>query len=57
MLQPNNYLNQEALKQWDEKHLEEYTLYLEQQLANLAVYYAQVRLEWGRREDETRKNM
>ena len=53
MLQPNNYLNQEALKQWDDKHLEQYTLYLEQQLANLAVYYAQVRLEWGRREDET----
>ena len=49
MLTPNNHLNQERLKEWDEKHLEEYTLYLEQQLANLALYYAQVRQEWDRR--------
>ena len=49
MLTPNNHLNQESLKEWDEKHLEEYTLYLEQQLANLALYYAQVRTEWDRR--------
>lgn len=49
MLPANNHLNQESLKEWDEKHLEEYTLYLEQQLANLAIYYAQVRIEWDRR--------
>lgn len=53
MLKPNNHLNQESLKECDEKHLEKYTLYLEQQLANLAVYYSQVRLEWDRRYDET----
>ena len=49
MLEPNNFLNQRALEDWDDKHLEKYTLYLEQQLANMAVYYSQVRYEWQRR--------
>ena len=52
MLEPNNFLNQRALEDWDDKHLEEYTLYLEQQLANIAVYYSQVRYEWQRRYPE-----
>ena len=54
MLEPNNFLNQRSLEEYDDKHLEEYTLYLEQQLANMAVYYSQVRYEWQRREMEGR---
>ena len=49
MLEANNYLNQRALEEWSDDHLEDYTLYLEQQLANMAVYYSQVRYEWQRR--------
>lgn len=49
MLQPNNYLNQQSLESFSHEHLEDYTLYLEQQLANLAIYYSQVRHEWDRR--------
>lgn len=49
MLPANNRLNQESLKEWDEEHLEKYTRYLEVQMANLAIYYAQVRQEWSRR--------
>lgn len=52
MLEANNYLNQRALEEWSDDHLEDYTLYLEQQLANMAVYYSQVRYEWQRRERE-----
>ncbi len=54
MLEANNFLNQRALEDWDDKHLEMYTLYLEQQLANMAIYYSQVRHEWQRREAEGR---
>lgn len=54
MLEANNFLNQRALEDYDDKHLEMYTLYLEQQLANIAVYYSQVRYEWQRREAEGR---
>ena len=50
MLEANNHLNQYALEEWSDKQLESYTLYLEQQLANLAVYYSQIRYEWQRRE-------
>lgn len=49
MLEANNYLDQYALKEWSDKQLEEYTLYLERLLANTAVYYSQVRYEWDRR--------
>lgn len=52
MLKPNNYLNQQALESYDDGHLEEYTLYLEQVLANYALYYSQVRYEWQRRYPE-----
>lgn len=53
MLKPNNYLNQKALEDFDNKKLEAYTIYLEQQLANLAVYYSQVLYEWDRRAGTT----
>ncbi len=49
MLQPNNYLSKSALEGFTDEHLEDYTLYLEQQLANLQLYYSQVRREWDRR--------
>lgn len=49
MLEANNFLNQRSLEEYDDKHLEMYTRYLEQQMANLAVYYSQVRYEWDRR--------
>jgi hypothetical protein len=49
MLPANNHLNQESLKEWSNEHLEDYTRYLEVQMANLAIYYAQVRAEWDRR--------
>jgi len=49
MIEANNYLNQRALEDFSDEHLESYTLYLEQQMANLAVYYSQVRYEWDRR--------
>lgn len=50
MIEANNYLNQRALEDFSDEHLESYTLYLEQQMANLAVYYSQIRYEWQRRE-------
>ena len=49
MLEANNHLNQQALEGFSDEHLEIYTRYLEQQMANLAVYYSQVRYEWDRR--------
>lgn len=49
MLEANNHLNQEMLKEWSDESLEKYTLGLERDLANLAVYYSQVRYEWQRR--------
>lgn len=49
MLPPNNYLNQKSLEYYSDKELESYTLYLEQCLANMAIYYSQVRWEWDRR--------
>lgn len=54
MLEANNYLNQQALESYSHEHLEDYTLYLEQQLANIVIYYSQVRYEWQRREMEGR---
>ena len=49
MLEANNHLNQQALESWDDDHLEAYTRWLELQMANMAVYYSQVRYEWQRR--------
>ena len=50
MMESDNQLNPEGLKGFSHEHLERYTIYLERQLANLAIYYAQVRAEWDRRE-------
>lgn len=49
MLEANNHLNQKSLEEFTDEHLEAYTRSLEQQMANLAVYYSQVRYEWQRR--------
>jgi hypothetical protein len=50
MLEANNHLNQRALEDFSDEHLEDYTRWLELQMANMAVYYSQVRYEWQRRE-------
>lgn len=42
-------INQDALRDWDEKHLEEYQLYAQQMVARYAIINAQVQVEWDRR--------
>lgn len=49
MLEANNHLNQQQLESFSDDALESYTLYVEQQMANLAIYYSQIRYEWQRR--------
>lgn len=52
MLEANNHLNRYSLRDWSHEHLEEYTLWLEQEIANRLQYYEDVRSEWERRERE-----
>ena len=42
-------INQEALKDWSEEHLEKYQLYAQQMVARYAIINAQVQAEWDRR--------
>lgn len=49
MLEANNHLNRNMLASFSDAHLEDYTLWLEQQIANNLQYYEDVRAEWERR--------
>ncbi len=50
MIEANNHLNRQALQDFSHEHLEDYTLWLEQQDANIHQYILDVRAEWDRRE-------
>jgi len=52
MLEANNHLNRYSLRDWSHEHLAEYTLWLEQEIANRIQYLDDVRAEWDRRERE-----
>jgi hypothetical protein len=43
------WINQRALEEFTDDHLEKYTIYTERQLGRSTIILAQIRAEWDRR--------